>query len=308
MLFCVGRAGAEESSFPNKPRLEVSCSAEQEGLVRRLVERDSAYLPKSPWGNLWISEMQADEDFLVVRITGYTSGRDANTFFVYQPGEQDWYLSCILDIENAGSCCVQLVDDGELRVSVVPMFGESQRLPYVHSFDIPEAQKDVPRLSVTPEGVALWPSSPSVKPESVQVYMRLQMSGPLDMYIVSMDTDATPEAMSLETLYYIDGEAPIQGGEHWDDVFVGDKEFDAAEFLRCAEQLPCFQNHLLPREAVLPGSIEIGWAYDEVHAQWVLLLRHENGRTWCYDFKQGRFVPSSYAELPFAWKIEPEMW
>lgn len=87
------------------------------------------------------------------------------------------------------------------------------------------------------------------------------------------------------------------------DVFFGDGPFDAVAFLSYAKRMSSFQHLILPREAAMPGNIEIGWAYDESALQWVLLLRHENGQTWCYDFEQQRFVPSALNNLSFAWML-----
>ena len=276
--------------------------AEQTELLLRLLERDSHYLPAARWGSLYVTPLQADDDFLVVRITGYTSGRDANTVFVYLASDEDWQLSCILDVENLGRSRLLLEDlgEGELQVSMLPQLGKSSQLPYIHSFTLPESQGKVPRYIVSPRGVSDDYTYPEQK--SVPVYMRLKMSEPLNMYMVSMDTDATSESVSLETVLYEDGVESEFGGEHLDDVYIGDKPFDAEAFLSRVMEDGCLQEHQLPREAIQPGSIEIGWAYDSARSEWVLLLRHENGRTWCYDSDQKRFVPSELKEADFTWK------
>ena len=274
----------------------------QNALMRRLLERDAGYLPGAPWGLLLVSLRQADEDLLAVRITGYTSGRDANTVFVYLASDEDWRLSCILDVENLGLSRLLLEDlgDGELQVSILPRLGMSSDLPYIHSFTLPESQKEVPRYIVRPRGVSNDYTYPEQK--SVPVYMRLKMAEPLNMYMVSMDTDATSDSVSLETVRYKNGIKDEMGGMHLDDVYVGDKPFDADAFLSRVREDGCLQEHRLPREAIQPGSIEIGWAYDSARSEWVLLLRHENGRTWCYDSEQKRFVPSELKETDFTWK------
>ena len=128
------------------------------------------------------------------------------------------------------------------------------------------------------------------------------MSEPLNMYMVSMDTDATSDSVSLETVCYKNGMKDEMGGMHLDDVYVGDKPFDAEAFLSRVREDGCLQEHQLPREAIQPGSIEIGWAYDSSRLEWVIMLRHENGRTWRYDSELHCFVPSELKQLPFAWK------
>ncbi len=276
--------------------------AEQTELLLRLLKRDSHYLPAARWGSLYVTPLQADDDFLVVRISGYTSGRDANTVFVYRSSDEDWRLSCILEVEDLGRARLLLEDlgEGELQVSLLPQLGKSSQLPYIHSFTLPELQGKVPRYIVTPRGVSDDYTYPEQK--SVPVYMRLKMSEPLNMYMVSMDTDATSESVSLETVLYEDGVESEFGGEHLDDVYIGDKPFDAEAFFSRVREDGCLQEHQLPREAIQPGSIEIGWAYDSARSEWVLLLRHENGRTWCYDSEQKRFVPSELKETDFTWK------
>lgn len=305
LLPCFAADGGAGAS-PSPPALRI-CSEHvplPHTLVRSLLGRDARYLPPARWGELFVTTMQADEDFLVLAITGYTSGRDANTLFVYQPGEKDWKLSGVLDIENLGQCRVQLEDVGERewQISVLPLAEPSTMLPYVHTFELPENPPDVPLFYVLPEGV-VREHPVSREPESVHVYLRWVMEEPLNLRIVSMSTDATENSFSLESVHYANGEQEL-GGAEWDDVFIGDTLFNAVEFLQLAKRKSCFQNLMLPRAAIVPGSIEMGWAYDAASSQWLLLLRHENGSTWSYDEKNQRFEPSQLTDLPFFWGAE----
>lgn len=304
-------------------------SPELSALVRHLLDRDIDHMPKAPWGELYAWPVQAGDEFLVVLITGYKSGADANMLFVYdfsdkeddgefeeEEGEKtetdedtDWQLHCILDCYDLGPRRVEVseTDSGDMQICATPPlelpYTKYRLLPFVYTFELPEEGNKIPRLHVCPLGVTQVGTPHPDEPESVQVYLRLKMTESLNMYSVSMDTDATADSVSLETSSFSHGEFGEMGVEHIDDVFFGDKPFDSATFLSCAKRVSSFHSLLLPEDAAMPGIIEIGWAYDEETQQWMLLLRHENGQTWSYDFEQHRFLPSELKNIPFAWMI-----
>ena len=298
---------------PIQPKLSIVISdafpVEKSALVRRLLDRDINHMPNAPWGELYACPVQSGDELLVVLITGSKSGADANTLFVYERSEEDWQLHCILDCYDLGSYRVEVseTDSGDMQICAMPLlkppYSKYRLLPFVHTFELPEEGDKIARFHVCPSGVTLAGTPHPDEPESVQVYLRLNMSEPLNMYSVSMDTNATADSVSLETSSFSHGEFGEMGGEHIDDVFFGDKPFDSDTFLSYAKRVSCFYPLLLPRESAMPGSIEIGWAYNEETHQWVLLLRHENGQTWSYDFERQRFVPSKLKFLSFAWML-----
>lgn len=279
-------------------------SREKVTLMQHLICRDRQYLPKAPWGVLYSSPVRADEEFLVAAITGYTSGVDATTLFVYQPSDETWQLRCMLDCRDLGLHRVQISDAGAdaLQICGIPPLGKSRHLPFVYTFELPEEGGNIPRFHVCPSGVTQKRFLHPDEPESVQVYLRLNMAEPLKMCSVSMDADATPDSVSLEIKYYEADRVVEEDALHVDDVVIGDEPVDAAAFVHQAKRMSGLQGLLIPREAVMPGSIEMGWAYHAESARWLLLLRHENGQTWSYDFEQNGFVPSNLTELSFAWK------
>lgn len=327
----------QKGEQPIRPKLTIVDSdeipVEMSALVRRLLDRDIDHMPYAPWGELSAWPVQTENELLVVKITGYKSGADADTFFVYGLNdddcsdeevddgesddaeeevdgsnvEKDWQLRGILDCYDLGSHRVEVseTDSGDMQICAMPPlkqpYTKSRLLPFVYTFELPEEGDKIPRLHVCPSGVTQMGSPHPDEPESVQVYLRINMSEPLNMYSVSMDTNATSGSVSLETTSFSHGEFGEMGGMHIDDVFFGDKPFDSATFLSYAKRVSCFYPLLLPGETATPGSIEIGWAYDEETHQWVLLLRHENGQTWIYDFEQHRFVPSQLNNLSFDW-------
>lgn len=238
--------------------------------MRRLPDRDIDHMPYAPWGELHAWPVQTENELLVVKITGYKSGAYADTFFVYglnddadcsdeevddgeweDDGESDdaeeevegsdvekaWQLRCILDCYDMGGRCVEVseTDSGDMQICAMPPLELSHTisrlLPFVYTFELPEEGDKLPRLHVCPSGVTLAGSLYPGEPESVQVYLRLNMSGTLNMYSVSMDTDATADSVSLETSSFSHGGFGEIGVEHIDDVFVVDKPFDSAIFL-----------------------------------------------------------------------------
>ncbi len=279
-------------------------SREKVTLMQDLICRDSQYLPPARWGVLYSSPVRADEEFMVAAITGYTAGVDATTLFVYQPSDETWQLRCIIDCRDLGLRRVQISDAGAdtLQICAIPPLGKSRFLPFVYTFELPEEVGKIPRLHVCPSGVTQEGFLHPDEPESVQVYMRLNMAEPLKMCCVFMDADATPDSVSLEIKYYEADRVVEEDALHVDDVVIGDKPVDAAAFVHQAKRMSGLQDLLIPREAVMPGCIEMGWAYHAESARWLLLLRHENGQTWCYDFEQNAFVPSHLTGLSFAWK------
>lgn len=279
-------------------------SREKVALMQHLICRDRQYLPNAPWGVLYSSPVRADEEFMVAAITGYTSGVDATTLFVYRPSDETWQLRCILDCLDLGLHRVQISDAGEdaLQICGIPPMGKSRLLPFVYTFELPEKGGKIPRFHVCPSGVTQKGFFHSDEPESVQVYLRLNMAEPLKMCSVSMDADATPDSVSLEIKYYEADRVVEEDALHVDDVVIGDEPVDAAAFVHQAKRMSGLQGLLIPREAVMPGSIEMGWAFHAESARWLLLLRHENGQTWSYDFEQNGFVPTHLTGLSFAWK------
>lgn len=129
-------------------------TAEQQERVERLLEQDSCCVPPAPFGALYFKLHQADAEFFVFCITGYTSGRDANTVMVYRAVAGAWHLCCVLDMENLGSARVEMRHAApthlKVNVSATP-----QCQPYSHNLpvDVTAASSRAPEFLVTPQGV-----------------------------------------------------------------------------------------------------------------------------------------------------------